>query len=130
MKSGSALSIVAATAGLLCGAAVQGLVTHGFPSLGWSALLMIFIVCALAPPVVLMLLAAGEHYKAMVRSWTAFFFVAVFILATGVSVFLVSAYTEAVGPSSLVLFTCGLGFLTSLYFVKMALLKAGSKKRA
>jgi len=130
MKTGPALSIVAATAGLLCGPMAQPWVANRLPDLGWSALLIVFVACALAPPVVLMLLAAGEHYQAMVRSWTAFFFCALFIVAAGASAFVVSAYTKAIDPSSLVLFACGLGVLASLYFVKLALLKTRSKTGA
>jgi hypothetical protein len=128
MRTETLWSIAAVTVGFLAGPTAGAFMAHRIPEVGWFALLTIFFVCALAPPLVLIFQAAGGQYTAMVRTWSLFFFFALFVAAVGASAFAVSAATAAVEPASLVFLAAGLGLLISLGTIKLMLLKKSAKK--
>lgn len=130
MRTEKLWSIAAVTVGLLAGPTVGSFIANRIPEVGWVALLTIFFVCVLTPPLVLIFQAAGGQYAAMVRTWSLFFFVALFIAAVGASAFAISAATTAVEPASLVFLTAGLGMLVSLSTIKLMLLRKSAKKGA
>ena len=120
---------LAAAAGLVAGPQALAVVSGSLPLVEWATLMMVFVACALALPVVLALLAAGSHYKAMVRSWSVGFVAAVFVVSAGATALVTSASAGRFGPQSLFVLVIGGGLFAGLGSVKWVLFRIRSVNR-
>ncbi|MBK1649444.1 hypothetical protein [Rhabdochromatium marinum] len=130
MNTNLILAVAVAAAGLLCGPILQPAVIGVLPSIGWGTISVFFIIGTLAPPVTLVILAAGSHYSAMSRVWSVFFLVAVFLISAGASALLFSSGSAWTTPSSFAFIALGLGSVAILGFLKLRLLRSQARKAA
>lgn len=130
MKMNLILGIVAAIVGLVSGPSVTDAIVNRFADIGWFTIVVMFLLAALVPPATLVLLSMSERYIAMARSWSVFFFIAVFLIAAAASSLALSAGADWTSPSSYLLFAWGFGLLSILSLIKLWLLRIGAKKAA
>jgi hypothetical protein len=130
MKRDILLGVVAATAGLLSGSLIQPAIVGSLPAIGWSTIVTMFVIAALALPGTLVLLSMGERYEAMALSWTVFFLIGVFFLSAGAGALALAASPPWAIPSSYLLLAWGAGALSSLTLLKLWLARLGAKKAA
>lgn len=130
MKTNLILPVAIAALGLVVGPTLQPAVVSNLPSIGWWTLTIMFIGSGLVPPLALALLASGEHYIAMARSWTLLFLLAIFLISAGVSAPVFATDPRWTTPASYVFFALGCGLVAMLSLLKLRLLRASARKAA
>lgn len=123
-----ALTSATAIAGALSGPALQPAIVNPLPTIGWGTLGVMLTLGVLAPPLTLLILAAGAHYTAMARVWSGFYFLAVFLLAAGAGAIILPPGSALGDPTSLVFLAWGLGFMGILGLMKLHLLRTSARK--